>query len=279
MRKEELFDIIGEADEHKAVAAGMAMSAKKKSRPVWHKWGAMVACLCLVVVGILVPAINNQISGPSSDPQQSGNPLNVSAAIQIPLANVNINEFDSRITAAPLYYDPELYDSILWSEDEIFEYYGENISPQYVPDGLLHNLGQRIVVSKTGEVCADTVVLRYYHEFDETGTPKHTDKVSANYGFSVTVSKLGLLSDCLYVLPDNEVKQTDIDGTKVTFGYRAMPYVSAENEGNACYDLYVAEFETGGVAYQIVAEQMSMEDVIKVVASIICGTADVEVVQ
>ena len=51
MKREELFNIIGEVDEQKVAAAGMAMNTKKKSRPVWVKWGAMAACLCLVVVG------------------------------------------------------------------------------------------------------------------------------------------------------------------------------------------------------------------------------------
>ena len=39
MRKEELFNIIGEVDEQKVAAAGMALNTKKKSRPVWVKWG------------------------------------------------------------------------------------------------------------------------------------------------------------------------------------------------------------------------------------------------
>jgi len=51
MKKEELFNIIGEVDEQKVAAAGMAMNTKKKSSPVWVKWGAVAACLCLVVVG------------------------------------------------------------------------------------------------------------------------------------------------------------------------------------------------------------------------------------
>ena len=58
MKKEELFNIIGEVDEQKVAAAGMAMN-KKKSRPVWVKWGAMAACLCLVVVGAVLPMTNN----------------------------------------------------------------------------------------------------------------------------------------------------------------------------------------------------------------------------
>ena len=61
MKKEELFNIIGEVDEQKVAVAGMAMNTNKKSRPVWVKWGAMAACLCLVVVGALtIPNLQNE---------------------------------------------------------------------------------------------------------------------------------------------------------------------------------------------------------------------------
>lgn len=56
MNNEELFAIIGEVDEQKVAAAGMALTAKPKVRPVWHKWGVMVACLAVVVV--LVPFLH-----------------------------------------------------------------------------------------------------------------------------------------------------------------------------------------------------------------------------
>ncbi len=52
MRKEELFNLIGEADEQK-VAAAMVMN-KKKLRPAWTKWGAMAACLCLAVLAAVL---------------------------------------------------------------------------------------------------------------------------------------------------------------------------------------------------------------------------------
>lgn len=70
MKKEELFNIIGEVDEQKVAAAGIAMNTKKKSRPVWVKWGAMAACLCLVVVGALVvpSLINNTPVGDIDTP-------------------------------------------------------------------------------------------------------------------------------------------------------------------------------------------------------------------
>lgn len=72
MKKEEFFNIIGEVDEHKVATAGMAMNAKK-SRLVWLKWGAVAACLCLVV-GLAIPVLN-----PKGDPGQEAplRPLNV----------------------------------------------------------------------------------------------------------------------------------------------------------------------------------------------------------
>ncbi len=51
MRKEELFDIIGEVDEQKVVSAGMAMTAKKKASLVWAKYSVIAACFCFVMVG------------------------------------------------------------------------------------------------------------------------------------------------------------------------------------------------------------------------------------
>lgn len=300
MKKENLFDIIGEVDDQKVAMACSTTSVKKKSNRIRFKWSTLAACLCfLIVVGMVTSkqiftprnnptqdtkhpvnegnqfwdALNNEV--PNTD--QPSNP-NSSTAVQISLANVYVNEYDTQIAGAPLYYAPTLYDRVEWTENEIFEYYGTGIVPSYIPEGLSEGAGQRIIVSKTGEICSDTVVLLYYHEFDETGSPVYTDAVPANHGFSITVSKLGLLNDCCYTLPDDEVKQTVIDGVKVTFGYRAMAYPSTTNAENAYYDIYVAEFEISEVAYQLISEQMSIEDVVKVVSSIIYGTDDIDII-
>ncbi len=50
MKKEELFELIGEVDEEKVAAAGMAVTEKKQSRPAWLKWGTAAACLCLAAL-------------------------------------------------------------------------------------------------------------------------------------------------------------------------------------------------------------------------------------
>lgn len=53
MKKEELFEIIGEVDEHKVCEAGQVMSVKKKTNTVWFKWVAIAACVCIVVAGAI----------------------------------------------------------------------------------------------------------------------------------------------------------------------------------------------------------------------------------
>ena len=49
MKKEKLYEVLGEIDDNYINDAHL--TTKKKSRPVWIKWGAMAACLCLVLVG------------------------------------------------------------------------------------------------------------------------------------------------------------------------------------------------------------------------------------
>ena len=93
MKKEELFNIIGEVDEQKVAAAGMVMNTKK-SRPVWIKWGAVAACLCLAVVGALF--IHN-----AAPPYQ---------------IVLNYNEVSSVMSGAPLYRE-----DIVQAETDITE--------------------------------------------------------------------------------------------------------------------------------------------------------------
>lgn len=53
MKKEQLFDIIGEVEEQKILEANKDVSKKKKVQKAWLKWGALAACLCIVTVSII----------------------------------------------------------------------------------------------------------------------------------------------------------------------------------------------------------------------------------
>ena len=47
MRKEDFFEVLGELDDD--IVKGAKITMKKKMN--WKAWGAMAACLCLIVAG------------------------------------------------------------------------------------------------------------------------------------------------------------------------------------------------------------------------------------
>ena len=66
----------------------------------------------------------------------------------------------------------------------------------------------------------------------------------------------------------------------MSIGYRAMPYGpydSATHEPAGYYDMYVAQFALDGISFQLVAKEMALEDVVKVVASVICPEREIVV--
>lgn len=256
----------------------------------WIKRSAMAACFTVVLftaLSVLPNYFRQQGTTPPDNPNGVivDNPTNNSdddttpakSEIHISMDNISFNEVEAFMDAAPLWRDPEVYDRIWWDRNAVIDYYGKDLTPVYVPDGLTAANGNgtaRVVADKSGNIVEDTVWLGFYHDYNEDGNPKLTEGVTARKGFSITVSKIGLLHDCLYILPENEVKTSDIDGTAVTFGYRPMPYGPNDpdtHEPSGYYDIYVAEFEHDGIEYEIVAEQMEAEEVVKVVSSIICG--------
>ena len=52
MKKEQLYEVLGDINENYVNDAHM--TAKKSAYPIWLKWVAMAACLCLVVSGAFV---------------------------------------------------------------------------------------------------------------------------------------------------------------------------------------------------------------------------------
>lgn len=257
----------------------------------WVKWSAMAACLTVVLFtafSVLPNYFGQQGTTPPDNPNEviADNPTDTTdddttpttSEIHISLSNLHFNEIEGFSDAARIWFDPALYDTdVVWGKDEVTDYYGKDLTPLYIPDGLVAASGNgtaKVILDKNGKVIYDTIWLDFYHDYYEDGSPKLTEDVAALKGFSITASKIGILSDCVYLLPENEVKTSDIDGTAVTFGYRSMPYGPYNpdtHEPSGYYDMYVAEFEYDGIEYQIVAEQMEAEEVVKVVSSIIYG--------
>ena len=287
MKKEEFCEVLGDIDESYVEEAGARRKGRGPGRVNRAAAAAALAAVLFVTISVLpshlgrrgavTPERPTSVAGESPDDGPGEAAPTASAGIRVSMGDVSFNEVESLADAARLWRDPELYDSIHWDRDEAAGYYGRDLAPAYVPEGLTAapgNGGASAVADKSGEIVEDIAWLGFYHDYYGDGSPKLTEEVPAHRGFSLTVSRTGLLNDCLYILPENEVKTSDICGTAVTFGYRPMPYGPYDpdtHEPSGYYDLYVAEFECDGIECQIVAEQMEAEEVVKVVASIICG--------
>lgn len=249
----------------------------KRKKPYLLKWSTAAACtaiVCIAVFSVLFDFWERQKAdiSPNSDPLPP-----VSQPTDV-MEHVFINEISGLADGQFKWAFPSSYDNVLWDEAAIFSYYGKDLTPPYIPNGLTPAPGNGIATvfaDENGNIAWDTVTLNFYHAYYEDGSPKLTENVSAVKGFSVKASKLGLLNDCYYILPEDEVKSSDINGTAVTFGYRSISYGPYDPNTHApagYYDLYVAEFEQNGIKYQIIAEQMEIEEVVKVVSSMIAAS-------
>lgn len=277
----------------------------QRRKPVaqnWKRWGTIAACFALILTAALssLPGIFQS----STPPVQSGDP-NPGGAVDAPyggklddsqdvqsgmeeqetvwvsLSNVFVNEVSAMSVDAALLLDPEVHETIDWSREEVIDYLGRDFTPQYVPENLMPAEGNgttRIIRNKDGSMIRDTVGYNFYTGYDEFGLAER-DETFAGTGFSLSVSKMGSIARCcLYLLPDDELKTTDVGGVPVTIGYRSMPYGPYDPETKepaGTYDLYVVEFEVDGVTCEIIAEKMELEEVVKVTASIICETSNI----
>lgn len=289
------------SDKYYMEAATYQPKCKKHN---WVKHGASAACFVVLLVvassiltnyfkqqSVIPPDNLNGISATdhsdksNSDIATSPDNTTSSAAseIHINMSEIFVNELSDFIDADYARYNPETDEKVVWHKDNIISYYGTELTPAYIPAGLFaspKNDTATVWVGQDGEIVEDTIDLGFYSGFYEDGSPKLTENVSAVQGFSITVSKIGIVNDCIYLLTENEVKISDIGGTAVTFGYRSMPYGpydSETHEPSGYYDMYVVEFECEGNEYMIIAKQMEMEELVKVVSSIIYGEEEITI--
>lgn len=257
-------------------------ATQKAKKPGWIKWGAMAACFAVIVVtavSILPNYLNQQGTTPPNAPNgviaDNSNDDTQPAApeIRISMSDIITNQVDGFTSADYARYDPETDNEVVWNKEDLVAYYRTDLTPAYIPNGLTaspQNYNVTVYIRQDGSITEDTVQLGFYQ----------SENVSVKHGFSITASKIGIVQTCIYLLPDSEIKTSDIEGTAVTFGYRSMPYGPYDSETHepaGYYDMYIAEFKHNGIEYQIVAEQMEVEEVVKVVASIITGQKDIAI--
>lgn len=246
----------------------------------WVKWSAMAACLTVVLFtafSVLPHYFRQQGTTPPDNPNGGivDNPTDTTndttpatSEIHISMSNIAMNQINDSFNTDYARYNPETDVEVVWNREDIIAYYGTDLVPAYIPDGFSaseDNNKAIAYIGQDGSVVEDTVYLDFYNgEAAQNGIKQ---------GLSITASKIGIVQTC-FVLPEDELKTSDIGGTTVAFGHRSVPngpYDPNTHEPSGYYDMYVAEFEHDGIEYEIVAEQMEAEEVVKVVSSIIYG--------
>lgn len=298
MKVENILDAIGTINDE-AVQDARAYKCPPYNKAL--KWVAMAACLGVILTasmftlpnilkgpgGVLPPPNPNPgfMAGDDDNQSQSSNePLQPSNErnIIINWDNVVVNESAGMSSnATPLYRDPALYEKEIWSQKEIVEYYGRELNVPYIPDGLTSS-GQAVTATiyrekSSGKVVQDQVGQGFWVDFWEDGSPKSDDDIVISKGFTIAISKLGILRCGL--LPVDEERTTNFGSVPVTLKHCSMPYGPYDpttkapdglsNMPAGYYDVYTASFILDGVEYEIMAQRLELEEVIKITASII----------
>lgn len=240
MKKEELFNIIGEVDEQKVAAAGIAMNTKKKSRPVWAKWGAMAACLCLVVIGTFVSFDLQREPGgagiqpggtPSTEVIQPGNTQETTQPARTNFLVVVVNEVKNIMTAD---MDVQLshYDSLSETEREVM------LKQFETAIGLSYD-------DFTAKI-SDTYVNRAFYSMNVPSDAARTEYIPHDYVFEYQTESGGEAKIAIcsaeeplrdYFIKCDNPKQSEINGISVViYGYQGTFMVEFSHE-NINYDI------------------------------------------
>lgn len=238
----------------------------------WSYYFATAACFIFVI--LMAKLIPNMFITPDTPPDDETtlphktDPVPYYPEIyQVDMGQILVNDIHGVSEGGSL-YDPKLHEIVTWTMDEIVAYYGKNPVPAYIPDILAaspYNESATVLVDKSGAAVNDLVYFDFYHAYDNNGIPLSDAGSGAKIGFSVAVSKIGTTSNCVYA-DINNLETTYIGDTAVIFGSMSTPY-----------ELYTAEFQYEDIHYLIIAEQMQLEEVVKVVASIIFESENITI--
>ena len=120
MNSEKFSDTIGEVGSKYYEEA----ATYRRKKHGWVKWAGLAACLALAVAAVL----------PSAAKQPAATPDTPSVV----MSGVHINEMLPMIRdGSKVGYDPSLYDNVTWDNAAIAKYYGSDLTPAYIPDGLV----------------------------------------------------------------------------------------------------------------------------------------------
>ncbi len=266
------------------------MYQSKSRRDFYLNWGIVAAAFILAFIGILIFGNiknrrehnpNQLLTRPSNSSNRAALKDNESS-YPIPSQNLEnqniifINEMNEFKEAARLYLPGELYELKVWDKESVFAYFGKDLTPTYIPEGLqksfLNGTAEVYICKADRSVYYDSTDLMFYSEFLSNGYPHYpiTSKDKTIRGFTLTVSKLRVVN-YLYSIDESTFKLSKIGGIDVRIGHKKQGYglfdpVTDKNEKS--YDLFYARFKKTEIEYELVAHNLDLAEVVKIIESI-----------
>ena len=278
MNGKDLLMGLGHVDEA-YIQAAEEKTLRKPFGTVLRRYGAMAACFAVLIVATTVFYTRSPV-GPTPPgpvvalPDISQPPEFVSEEVTVDMKQVYFN--DAIGSQEDIWYDPEVYTITSLTGQALTDYYQRDLTPLWLPDGLTpskRNGRAEQVIAADGAIVSDMAVLDFYSGFQDDNLPKLYEDTNAAKGLSLSASRLGILPQWDYVLPEQEHQTTDIDGIAVTLGVSICP---CEPAGTV--EVINAEWELGGLHFQLTAQQIERTDVVKTIASIITGTMNITII-
>lgn len=275
MNGKDLLMGLGHVDEA-YIQAAEEKTLRKPFGTVLRRYGAMAACFAVLIVATTVFYTRSPV-GPTPPgpvvalPDISQPPEFVSEEVTVDMKQVYFN--DAIGSQEDIWYDPEVYTITSLTGQALTDYYQRDLTPLWLPDGLTpskQNGTAEQVIAADGAIVSDMAVLDFYSGFQDDNLPELYEDTNAAKGISLSVSRLGIRD---YVLPEQERQTTDIDGVAVTLGVSIRP---CEPAGTV--EVINAEWESGGLHFQLTAQQIERADVVKTIASIITGTMNITII-
>jgi hypothetical protein len=210
---------------------------------------------------------------PSAELTVPGQTPDNTAAPELPVPpEINLNLVDTSMGESRLFFCPETTYRETWNWEQVTEYLGVDFRLNTLPKGFL----------SAGETSWEVI-------FNDDGTPfspgfsfrlDYSESFGDEYdplrrSLTVEANKGAIPFRC-YLMGADEAVPSYINGTEVIIGYWQMQYgpftVTPPGEPNTpagYYDLYYAEFMLDGVGYYVRSENLTQEEFVNVLLSII----------
>ena len=175
----------------------------------------------------------------------------------------------SVISGAPPPVDPQTTYNEKWGLNQVIDYLGVDFRPEYIPAGLCEPEGEQVwtvIFNNDGSRMPHsfTFGFRYRESFGDEYDPLRRS-------LEVKTAKGERPFQCALHHTETETL-SNINGVDIIVGYTKLsygPYIGEEKTPSGYYDIYLAEFMYGGNGYYIRGENLSQEEFVSVLLSII----------